>query len=77
MHVQINTYWQFSSGKMIHKVIDVSPGGLTPVYDTWPWICTWSVETPGDGTVIIPRDNSRCWSWYGPAEEFLKQFKPL
>jgi len=79
MQIHPNSYWKFRPGNTVHKVISFDHSEHAPTEGLWTWIITWSVQnpSPNPGGIDLPLDDSRCWSWYGPAEEFLKQFKPL
>jgi len=64
--ISINSIWKHvanNNSPLYHRVLDVSPheelGGT--------YVATWSYP--------VQSESIAGYSWYGPVEEFLKQFK--
>ena len=66
MNISINSWWVFvgvegGSAGMRHKVIDITKN----------WILTWSEPYVDDESEVGG------WSYWGPKEDYLRNFKPL
>lgn len=82
MNVPTNSYWVSKTmPQQLHKVLDVAVpepyGGMDQNKSSEQYVTTWTVGGKTQNHVmLLPGPDGACWSWYGPASQFLNQFMP-